>query len=45
MQLKVTAETFTSGRMYNIIELIVTMREMLVVFCEELDASPDTLLK
>jgi hypothetical protein len=42
---EVIGETFNSKRMYKIIEVIVTMRQMLVLLLDEIYASPDTLLK
>jgi hypothetical protein len=42
---QVTGETFPTTRMYQIIARIIAMREMLGLLLNEIDASPDTLLK
>jgi hypothetical protein len=42
---EVTGETFPTTRMYQIIARIIAMREMLGLLLNEIDASPDTLLK
>jgi hypothetical protein len=42
---QVTGETFPPSRMYQIITRISRMREMLVILLNEIDASPDILLK
>jgi hypothetical protein len=42
---QVTGETFPPARMYLIIEKISRMREMLLILLNEIDASPDLLMK
>jgi hypothetical protein len=42
---EITGETFPADRMYTLVTLITKMREMLVLLLNEIDASPDTLLK
>jgi hypothetical protein len=42
---EVIGETFEPRRMRRIIDTIVAMRQMLVLLLDELDASPDILLK
>ena len=42
---EITGESFTAQRMRHIIGVIVAMRKVLVLLLQEIEASPDTLLK